>query len=189
VEEEEPKVWIARHAESTWNAEERWQGQGDPPLSGLGERQAQALAERLASRRVHTLISSDLARAAQTAAIASKRLGVEPRFEARLRERDVGAWSGLAHQEITRRFPEELARMRAGDPDLRPGGGESFRELEARVRAAFAEIAAQKNVDGVAVITHLGVIRVLEPQVKVAHAGFWTPGRSEGDFGDCEALL
>lgn len=182
-------MWIARHAESTWNAEERWQGQGDPPLSGLGERQAQALAERLASRGVHTLVSSDLARAAQTAEIAGKRLGVAPRFETRLRERDVGAWSGLAHAEITKRFPEELARMRAGDPELRPGGGESFRELEARVRAAFAEIAAQANAEGIAVITHLGVIRVLEPKVHVAHAGFWTPGKSEGGPGDGSALL
>ena len=55
-------MWIARHAESTWNAEGRWQGQGDPPLSRLGERQAEALAEKLAVRGVHTLISSDLAR-------------------------------------------------------------------------------------------------------------------------------
>jgi broad specificity phosphatase PhoE len=182
-------VWIARHAESTWNAEGRWQGQGDPPLSGLGERQAEALAERLLRRGVHTLIASDLARAAQTAKIAGKRLGLEPRFEARLRERDVGAWSGLSHAEITSRFPNELSRMRAGDPDLRPGGGESFRELEARVRAAFAEIAAQANVEGIAVITHLGVIRVLEPRVQVEHAGFWTPGRSEGGPPDFEALL
>jgi len=189
VKAKEPKVWIARHAESTWNAEGRWQGQGDPPLSRLGERQAQALAERLARRGVHTLISSDLARAAQTAVIAGQRLGVAPRFEPRLRERDVGAWSGLAHAEITSCFPDELARMRAGDPDLRPGGGESFRALETRVRAAFAEIAAQANAEGIAVITHLGVIRVLEPQVQVEHASFWTPGRSDGAPRDCETLL
>ncbi len=182
-------MWIARHAESTWNAEGRWQGQGDPPLSRLGERQAQALAQRLARRGVRSLVSSDLARAAQTAAIAGQRLGVAPRLEPRLRERDVGAWSGLRPAEIADRFPEELARMRAGDPDLRPGGGESFRELETRVRAAFAEIAAEGDAGGVAVITHLGVIRVLEPQVQVRHAAFWMPGSGAGAPRSRETLL
>ena len=181
-------MWIARHAESTWNVEGRWQGQGDPPLSGRGEKQAHALGERLIRRGVHTLVSSDLARAAQTALIASRRLGVAPCFDPRLRERDVGAWSGLAHAEIASRFPDELARMRAGDPDLRPGGGESFRELQARVRAALAEIALQEDVDGIAVITHLGVIRVLEPHAQVEHAGFFRPG-GDGARQDRESLL
>ncbi len=171
-------MWIARHAESTWNVEGRWQGQGDPPLSGRGETQAHALGERLARRGVHALVSSDLARAAQTALIAGRRLGVAPCFDPRLRERDVGAWSGLAHAEIANRFPDEFACMRAGDPDLRPGGGESFRELQARVRAALAEIALREDAEGIAVITHLGVIRVLEPHVQVEHAGFF---RSGGD--------
>jgi probable phosphoglycerate mutase len=182
-------VWIARHAESTWNAEGRWQGQGDPPLSRLGERQAEALAEKLAIRGVHTLISSDLARAVQTAAIAGRRLGLAPRLEPRLRERDVGAWSGLAHSEIERQFAHEFARLKAGDPDLRPGGGESAWELESRVRAAFAEIKARPGAEGIAVITHLGVIRVLEPHVLVEPAGFFMPGGSEAGRGAGEILL
>ena len=181
------KLWIVRHAESTWNAEGRWQGQGDPPLSRLGLRQAHALAERLARRRVRRLISSDLARAAHTARIAGERLGIAPRFEPRLRERDVGTWSGLAHAEVARRFPAELARMRARDPDVRPGGGESLRELQARVRGVLAEITAQPDVESIALITHLGVIRVFEPSVLVKHTGIWTPGPSLRR--ECEALL
>jgi len=182
-------VWIARHAESTWNAQGRWQGQANPPLSPRGERQAEALGEHLARCGVHTLISSDLARAAQTAHIAGLRLGVAPRLEPRLRERDVGTWGGLARAEIERRFAQELARLRAGDPELRPGGGESARELETRVRAAFAEIAAEANAAGVAVITHLGVIRVFAPRAQVEPAGLWTPGAGEGAPGEPETLL
>jgi len=182
-------VWIARHAESTWNAEGRWQGQANPPLSPRGERQAEALAERLLRCRIHTLISSDLARAAQTAHIAGLRLGLAPRFEPRLRERDVGTWGGLTRAEIERRFAQELARLRAGDPDLRPGGGESARELETRVRAAFAEIAAEADTGGVAVITHLGVIRVFAPGAQVEPAGLWTPEAGEGTRGGPERLL
>ncbi|HYB12258.1 MAG TPA: histidine phosphatase family protein [Myxococcota bacterium] len=181
-------MWIARHAESTWNAEGRWQGQADPPLSRRGQHQAKALAEHLTARGVHRLVASDLERAAQTARVAGLRLGVAPRLEPRLRERDVGTWSGCTHAEIARRFSDELARLRAGDPELRPGGGESFRELEARVRAVFAEIAAWPDAEEIAVITHLGVIRVLEPHVQVEPAAFWTPGGS-GAVSSGEALL
>jgi len=181
-------VWIARHAESTWNAEGRWQGQADPPLSIKGQRQAEALALRLTARGVHTLVTSDLARAAQTARIAGVHLRVAPRLEPRLRERDIGTWSGCTHAEIASRFPDQLARLRAGDPELRPGGGESFRELEARVRAVLGEIAVQPDAGEIAVITHLGVIRVLEPHVEVEPAAFWTPGGS-GAASDGETLL
>ena len=54
---------IIRHAESEWNASERWQGHGDPPLSARGREQAQSLAAELAGENVGALYSSDLARA------------------------------------------------------------------------------------------------------------------------------
>ena len=59
---------LIRHAESTWNAEGRWQGHGDPPLSERGRRQAAGLAHELASEPVDLLLASDLVRAAETAA-------------------------------------------------------------------------------------------------------------------------
>jgi len=170
-------ILLARHAESTWNAERRWQGQGDPPLSALGRTQAAALARELQPRGVGAVVASDLLRAAETAEIVGAVLGVRVRLDARLRERDVGTWSGLLHEEIVRLHAAELDLLRSGDPAVRPGGGETSRALEVRVRAALAEIAADRASSPVAVITHLGVIRVLEADARVGNASVWEPGR------------
>ncbi len=168
-------ILLARHAESTWNAERRWQGQGDPSLSALGRTQAVALAAELRGRGVRAVVASDLLRAAETARIVASGLGVGLRLDPRLRERDVGTWSGLAHDEVLWLHAADVARLRAGDPELRPGGGETRLALETRVRAALAEIVTEHASGAVAVITHLGVIRVLDPQARVGNAAVWTP--------------
>jgi probable phosphoglycerate mutase len=170
---------LIRHAESVWNASGRWQGQGDPPLSADGSRQAEALARELAGREIEVLYASDLARAAETAAILAARLELVPRLEARLRERDLGQWTGLTGDEIEARAPGDLARVRALDPDVRPGGGESSREVGARARAAVEEIAKLHAGRRVAVVTHLGVIRALLPGTELANAG-WCLSRLDG---------
>jgi probable phosphoglycerate mutase len=160
-------LWFARHGESTWNAAGRWQGQADPPLSELGRAQAARLAERLAGAGVALLAASDLARARETAEIVGARLGLSPRLDPALREHDVGAWSGLTHAEIERRWPEDLARFLAGDLALRPGGGESRLALRARVRSAVARLA--EGAPGpFAVVSHLGVLLALAPAARAA---------------------
>ena len=152
---------LIRHAESVWNASGRWQGQADPPLSERGRRQAEAVAAELAGTRFDVLISSDLSRALETARIIGRAVGIEPQVDPRLRELDVGAWAGLDRAAIARLAPARLARFEAGDPDERPGGGETRREIRQRARRAFAELAARHEGRRVAVVTHLGVIRAL----------------------------
>jgi broad specificity phosphatase PhoE len=163
-------LWFARHGESTWNAEGRWQGQADPPLSELGRAQAEALAEALAGAGIALLASSDLERARETARIVAARLGLEPVLDPALREHDVGAWSGLTHAQIEARWPEELARFRAGDLALAPGGGESRLVLRARVRDALERLEA-RAAGPLALVSHLGVLRALAPDVHVAPGG------------------
>ncbi len=111
-----------RHAQSTMNAEGLWQGQADPPLSDEGREQAHALAERLAGDALSLLVASNLRRARETAEITARELGIATELEPGLRELDVGAWSGLAREEIARRWPDEFARFRTGDLDVRAGG-------------------------------------------------------------------
>jgi probable phosphoglycerate mutase len=163
---------LIRHGQSTWNARGLWQGQGDPPLSPYGRGQARRLARRLAAQRPVALVSSDLRRAAQTARIAARALGLALELEPRLRELDVGAWSGLAEAEVASRWPEELARFRAGDPGLRAGGGESRLELRARALAALAALAVRFPAGRVAVITHGGVVCALLGGAELAN-GQW----------------
>lgn len=159
------EILLIRHGESTWNAEGRWQGQGDPPLSARGRAQAEALADTFATHGIEILISSDLLRAQQTAQILAARTGLEVLLEPRFRELAVGCWTGCVHDEIRARFPEDFARFFEGDADLRPGGGETFREMQRRVVEALQAVRAAHAMRRVAIVTHRGVIRALLPQV------------------------
>ena len=159
-----------RHAQSTMNAAGLWQGQANPPLSEEGREQAQALGDRLAEESLSVLVASDLQRARETAEIAAHRLGIATRLEPGLRELDVGEWSGLARDEIARRWPEDFDRFRAGDLDVRAGGGETRRELRARVVAALRSLQRRYCGERIAVVTHPGVIRTLVPGTQITNA-------------------
>lgn len=171
-------ILLVRHAESTWNAEGRWQGWGDPPLSDRGRAQAEALARRLEGTAPEAIVSSDLARAAETARALGAVLGVALRFDPRLRERDLGRWSGLTEDEIVARYGDELARFRTRDPELRPGGGESRIAFAARVAPALGELGRAGS--RLIVVTHLGVVRLVAPERR--------PGNAEALAVPCTVL-
>ncbi|MCL4686223.1 phosphoglycerate mutase family protein [Myxococcota bacterium] len=157
------ELWLIRHAESAWNAMRLWQGHADPGLSARGVAQAEALAERLAGMRIEAIVASDLRRARETARIVAAGLRLEPSHDARLRERDLGSWSGLTTPQIAGRWPEQLARLRARDVDFRPGGGESIRQVTVRAAAFFRELALRPGPARWAIVTHGGLIRALRP--------------------------
>lgn len=162
-----------RHAESTMNAEGLWQGQADPPLSENGRAQAQALAREIAGHEIGMLVTSDLSRAHMTAEIVGRALGLEPVLDPDLREMDVGAWSARSHAHIQERWPEHYERMQAGDWDVRPGGGETRREVRRRAVVAVqrAHEAASKSGGRLAIVTHMGVLRSLSPGLQLDNAG------------------
>ena len=115
---------------------------------------------RSATEAPSRLVASDLARARETAEIVGRELGLAVELEPGLRELDVGAWSGLSAEEVGRRWPEEVARFRAGDLELRAGGAESWAQLRARALAAL-ESWALRSTGCVAVVTHGGLVRML----------------------------
>lgn len=117
------------------------------------------------------LLCSDQRRAHETAEILGRALGLEPEPWEALREADVGAWSGRPSAEIEALWPDEYRRFRAGDPDLRPGGGESRRVLRTRALAAVREIERRFAAGPVVVVTHLGVLRALAPGLRLENAG------------------
>ncbi len=159
------EIWLIRHGESDWNAAGRWQGHGNPGLSAHGREQAAARALRLAGEGFDALYASDLQRALETAAAIGVRIGLEAVVDPRLRERDVGRWTGLRAAEIRRTEAALLLRFeRRDDPDLRPGGGESDNDLARRVRPCLAELGAAHPGQKIACVTHLGVVRLFAPQ-------------------------
>jgi probable phosphoglycerate mutase len=153
-----PRLLLVRHGESTWNAQSRWQGQADPPLSPFGERQAEDATARLVEiATVRVVWVSDLARARRTGELIAQRLGLDGvREDARLRERNVGAWSGLTRDEIERQWPGYLAARRS-PPDFE--GDDALLE---RARAGLAAAIDGSGSGDVLVVTHGGVIRTIE---------------------------
>ncbi|HVF75817.1 MAG TPA: histidine phosphatase family protein [Acidimicrobiales bacterium] len=162
------RLLLFRHGQSTWNAEGRWQGWADPPLSSLGEEQARAAADRLAGSGLTAVVSSDLLRARQTAAIIAERLGLDVLdVEPDLRERNIGDWSGLTTAEIEQGWPGALAAWRAGAFES-PPNGEAHSDILARVMAVLERLSV---LDGtLLVVTHGGVIHLVQ-----GHLGCTTP--------------
>lgn len=152
-------IYLIRHAQSEWNAAGRWQGQADPPLSAHGRAQAQRLAVQFPDRPVTRVLTSDLQRAAATAAPLAARFGLEPVVDPDLREIDVGSWSGQTREAIGAKDPVALDLYFQGKVGW--VGGESYEEHELRsIRAAHAMDSA--DVDGTLVaVTHGGTMRAL----------------------------
>jgi broad specificity phosphatase PhoE len=152
-------ILIARHGQSDWNQEKRWQGHADRPLTERGREQAQALADRLAHIVLDAVYSSDLQRARDTAAVVAESQGLELRQLPDLREVDVGSWSGLTRAEAEERFPEGFARWRDGYPGWKDG--ETYEAMTERVLRAVDEIAAEHAGGRVLVVSHGGPIRAM----------------------------
>lgn len=170
------QLLLVRHGETPWNAAGRWQGHADPGLTERGLAQAAALAESLQrehersrERAFARVIASDLARARETAARLAAALDLPLEVDARLRELDVGRWSGLTREEIEREDAETLRSFERGLPDVRPGGGESRVEIRERTHAFVRELAERLSGDRIVVVTHLGVIRALVPGAEPAN--------------------
>jgi broad specificity phosphatase PhoE len=148
---------LARHGETDWNRDGRFQGHADPPLNARGREQARALAELVAAEPLEAIYSSDLRRAYETARVVAAIRGLDVVVDPQLRERDVGHWSGLTRAEIEERFPEELRLWHEGAVAC----GESREELADRVLAAARRIAAAHVGGQVLVVTHGGALRML----------------------------
>ena len=153
---------LVRHGQSEWNAENRWQGQADPPLSELGEEQARDAAGRLREMAFSSVVTSDLRRARRTAEILAEALQVRLDVDPGLREIDVGDWTGLTRSEIEAQWPGELAAWSEGRSES-PLGGEARTHLVERARASLARLAADASPgDRVLVVTHGALIRNLD---------------------------
>ena len=165
------RLLLVRHGESTWNADGRWQGQADPPLTDRGRDQARAAAAGLPAA-VDALWASDLERARVTAELLGAAAGCdEVVVDAAFRERDAGAFSGLTRTEIHERhpglLPDDPARPPGteGDGLVAPPGWEPDADLAARAWAGIERAAAALDAAGATtavVVTHSGLIYAVE---------------------------
>lgn len=152
-------IFLARHGESDWNAEHRWQGHADRPLTALGKAQAAALADRLADVPLAAIYASDLARARDTAQAVAERRTMQVIVRTDLREVDVGSWSGFTREEVEATDPDGLLRWLEGAQGWK--GGERYEQMAARAIAAVCEIGATHPAENVLVVAHGGPVRAI----------------------------
>ena len=147
------RLTLVRHASTAWNEARRYQGWGDPPLSSRGQDEALALRQTLDGETFDRVVTSDLARAVETARIALP--GAEIATDPRLRELSFGAWEGLTWDECAAR-DGDLVRRWVEDPTVvTPPDGESVADFQARIAAALDDLGTDGSV---LCVTHAGVI-------------------------------
>ena len=147
---------LARHGETDWNRERRWQGHAEIELNDTGRAQARRLADELAVDPPSLVYSSDLSRSRETAEIVAVAIGLPVALDPRLREVDVGEWSGLTWPEVEERFPDGARRRLAGGTGWEHG--EAFEAMRDRVTEALLELAAGHDGERILVVTHGGPI-------------------------------
>lgn len=156
------KILLARHGETPWNAEGRYQGQEDIALSPVGEAQALALSLRLRDVAITRAVASPLSRARRTAEIALGGRASMLSLDAGLAEIAHGEWEGLLAAEIRKRDGERLAAWRDAPHEVLMPGGESLQHVVDRAWPAFARACEGLGADDtLLLVAHDAVNRVL----------------------------
>jgi probable phosphoglycerate mutase len=155
------KLILIRHGESTWNAEGRYQGRLDAPLSERGKAQARALAEHLVKAedvRPRAIASSPLSRARDTAEATAHLLRVGVAVDADLVEISHGQWEGLLKTEIAERWPEMLGAWRTAPETVRFPGGESLADVKRRWHEFLTRV--NRWASPLMIVTHDVIVRL-----------------------------
>ncbi len=168
------RLLLVRHGESEWNVAGRVQGQAaGVRLTPRGREQADAVARELAGCGAALLVSSDLERALETAAIIGNALGLPVVRAAELREQALGDMEGRLGSELTAEPTPPGQHLH----EVRWGGGESVADVYARVSGWLSRLRASADGQTVVAVTHAGPMQVL----RTIHAGGghrdvdWTP--------------
>ena len=157
------RIFLIRHGQTDYNAERRVQGTIDIPLNDTGRWQADRIGARLANYAPARIITSDLARAADTArAISALHPEVPFQETELLREVGYGVFEGLNGDEIVRSFPEEFRLWQEDREGYMPPGAETIHQQRARARLA-ADLIAEAGApeETLIVVSHGAIMRSL----------------------------
>ena len=155
-------VLLIRHGQVVGDADRRFLGRTDWPMSEAGEAQIRALAERLATRfAIGAVYCSDLGRSRRTAELLAEGRQAPIHVRAALCEIDMGAWDGALRRDVSSSQPVEFELRGRDFARYRPPGGESFSDLAARVLPCWRSLLDSEETGVIAVSGHGGVNRVI----------------------------
>jgi 2,3-bisphosphoglycerate-dependent phosphoglycerate mutase len=153
------RLFLVRHGQTAWNAGLRAQGHSDIPLDETGARQAANLAESLAGETIEKVISSDLARAADTGRAVAERLGIPLILDRRLRERSYGAFEGMSFAQLSASIHQQRHIQGLDNYEVRPPNGESLEDVWVRLKPLADEMFLERQ--DVLVVGHGGCCALL----------------------------
>ena len=173
-------IYVARHGETDWNREGRYQGQRESRLTQTGVAQADALVQALGGQRVMRVIASPLARCVESAQPLARARGVAVETNANLLEIAHGTWEGRLRAEIERDDAQTTRLWREYPQLVQFEGGETLHDVAHRWRVFVEQLG---DADDVAVVTHDVVVRIavlLAMQRPLAE--LWEPRVVNGGF-------
>ena len=156
---------LVRHGETPQTKDKKFSGRGgsDPGLDADGRAQVREVADWLAplAEEIETVVSSPLRRTRESAEILAERLDKEVTFEDGLAEAAFGSWDGMTFGEVRDAYPDDLDAW-LGSMDVAPGGdGDSFKQMDTRVRRARDRLIAAYPGRAVLAVTHVTPIKLL----------------------------
>lgn len=179
------RLILLRHGQTDHNVEGRMQGHLDSVLTDAGREQAEHVAPIVADLLPDLLISSDLARAVDTAELIGTATGLPVKLDPRLRETHLGEWQGLTIEQVEQGWPGAIAQWRS-DPEWAPPGGESRLEVVRRSLPVVEELDDELS-DGadntVVLVAHGGLIAGLVCGLLALPTAAWP---SIGGIGNCK---
>jgi broad specificity phosphatase PhoE len=158
------RILLARHGETDWNRDGRWQGHTDESLNAVGFAQAADLGAHLATMGVGLVYVSDLARARETAVAVELATGLEATVDPDLREVDVGEWAGCNREQARERDPAWYQRWVDGVVEGYRGG-ETYAQLHERSVRAFERVIEAAEGRTAVIVCHGGNIRAIVSSV------------------------
>lgn len=153
------RLYLVRHGQTSWNAEQRAQGHSNISLDLEGLEQARLLGERFLGKRINRVLCSDLDRARQTAAPIADATGAVLEETPILRERGFGDWEGEFFKDIANWWPALEAMQGADRLQLRPPNGESFEDVWHRLDPIIEDLRCDDG--NTVVVSHGGTCGLL----------------------------
>ena len=165
------KLYLIRHGETDFNKKRFFYGKADVSINETGKEQASQIHQLLKGRAISRIYTSQLKRTLETAAIIFP--DQIPTAYKALNERDFGLWEGRTANEIQAAFPLVWEEWLESPFDVTPSKAEPFQKFKDRVQSIVEEIRETED-DEIAIVGHLGVLRLIYQFLVDPEADFWS---------------
>lgn len=169
-------LYVVRHGETEWNIQNKLQGWMDSTLTNSGIEHTLRLQKRLEPIHFQQIYASPSGRAVHTANLVKGLQNIEVKTDENLKEIHLGSWEGKTHDEIKLLEPERYNHFWNAPHLYIPDTGETFKDLNTRVKNFLTYIASNYSKGHILIVTHTVFIKMLLAHVKqLPISKLWAP--------------